>query len=71
MNPEFQKDIAFMKAATAGFVFMFVVTGLVWTVLEFGLGIEQAIFPAYIIGIIFGIVVYIRIYLEQTNDKND
>ena len=65
MNPDFQKDLAFMKAATAGFVFMFVVTGLVWIVLEFGLGIERAIFPAYVIGSFFGIVVYIRIYLEN------
>ena len=65
MNPEFQKDIAFMKAATAGFVFMFVVTGLVWVVLEFGLGIERAILPAYVVGGFFGIVVYIRIYLEN------
>ena len=65
MNPVVHKDLVFMKASTAGFVFMFVVTGLVWGVLEFGLGIEHAILPAYIVGSFFGIVVYIRIYLEN------
>ena len=64
-----QQDLLQITAWNAALWSFFVITAIVWTGLEFMLGIERAILPAYIVGSFFGIVVYIRIYLEKTNER--